>query len=83
MWSYNTRTLLGFTIDVCGQYTCLFTFMDRCLSPQQFFELFGKVETDLQLETAFLREIGRHGRREGGIRGGQCCSCWKGINESR
>jgi hypothetical protein len=80
LWSYNARTLQGFTTDVCGQYACLFAlYMDRGLSPRQFLELFGMTEPDQLVEAAFVREFGRRNTRaSGGIRGGQCCACRRG-----
>jgi len=79
LWSYNTRTLQGFTIDVCGQYACLFAVcMDRVLGPCQFMDLFGTPEPDLQVETAFVRDFGqRHPHPRGCIPGGYCCTCRK------
>jgi hypothetical protein len=65
----------------CADITrCLFALcMDRGLGPCQFVDLFVTPESDLQLETAFVREFGhRHPNRRGGIRGGQCCTCRKG-----
>jgi len=80
MWSYNTRTLQGFTTDVNGQYAWLFALcMDQGFGTRQFVDLFGTTEPDLQLETAFVREFGqRYARPSSGIRGEQCCTCWKG-----
>ena len=45
LWSYNTRTLQGFTTDVCGQYACLFALcMDTGFVPHQFVKQFGTTE---------------------------------------
>ena len=77
LWSYNTRTLQGFTTDVCEQYACLFAlYMDRGLGPHHFCNQFGTTEPDLQVETTFAREFGQRYPRP--IRGGQCCTCRKG-----
>jgi hypothetical protein len=55
MWSYNTLKLQDFTSAVCGQYACLFTLcMDRGLDPHHFFNLFGTIEPDMQVETIFV-----------------------------
>jgi hypothetical protein len=60
LWNYNTRTLQGFTTDVCEQYACLFALcMDRGLGPRQFVDLFGTTEPDLQVEATFVREFGQ------------------------
>jgi len=52
--------------------------MYRGLGHCHFVEILGTSEPELQVETAFEKEVGlRHPHPKGGIRGGQCCTCWK------
>ena len=70
---------------MCEQCACLSAFcMDRVLAPRQFVGLFGTTKPEMQVETAFVREFGRLYPRTsgGGFRGGQCCTCNKGVSQS-
>jgi hypothetical protein len=59
VWDYNTVQLQGFTSTVCGHYCCLFAlYMERSITPKQFFGLFTTDIAGKQITELFASEFG-------------------------